>query len=432
MSLRLAGIFLGALIGLTAIAGDWSGDLGMALLWRFPAALLLAGLAYESWMVARARLKLQVEVPGVWFLGRPEVARFSFTHQTHRPVMFEIAPSAPDDFAYDADVRGVTVSPVSPASIEFTCTARRLGTHRWSPARVRIAGPLGLAWWSKRVSDEVDVRVQPELLVQSAALAGAGPIGARSGRSIGSGAELLQLRAYRRGDPPRVVDWKATARARRLISRDFSEDQHLEILILIDAGRSSGLRSGGLDRFGHYVNVASRLAQYAVSQDDLVGVMVFADRPLLECPPARGAPAVARIRRLLSIARVVSSESDPLQAAIRVRSLVRQRSLIVVLTDLDDAAVAGQLAAAVGLLLPKHLPFVAGLSSAHAESMASAPARRWPDPYRSLAAQEYCASLDRKVESLKARGAPALIAKPEQLESAVLQAYADFRRRRRI
>jgi hypothetical protein len=121
-----------------------------------------------------------------------------------------------------------------------------------------------------------------------------------------------------------------------------------------------------------------------------------------------------------------------LQAAIRVRSLVRQRSLVIVLTDLDDATTAGQLAAAVRLLLPKHLPFIAALSSTHAEAMARAPARRWPDPYRALAAQEYVASLDRNVAALKARGAPALIAKPDQLEPAVFQAYADFRRRRRV
>jgi uncharacterized protein (DUF58 family) len=432
VSLRLTGICLGALIALIAIAGDWSSDPSAALLWRLPAAMLLAGLAYESWFVARARVALKVEVPERWFLGRPAAARFSFRHVERRRMLLEIVPSAPDDFAHDGAVQSLSVAALTPAFVDFTCTPRRLGAHRWPPARVRVAGPLGLAWWSKQVQDEVGVRVQPELLVERAGVSGAGPIGARSGRIVGSGAELLQLRAYRRGDPPRVVDWKATSRVRRLISRDFSEDQHLEILILIDAGRASGLRSGSLDRFGHYVNVASRLAQYAVTQDDLVGVVVFADRPVLECPPARGAAAVARIRRLLSSARVAGTESDPLQAAIRVRALVRQRSLIVVLTDLDDAAVAGQLAAAVRLLLPKHLPFIAGLSSAHAETMAKAPARRWPDPYRALAAQEYCASLDRKVQALKARGAPALVAKPDQLESAVFQAYADFRRRRSV
>jgi uncharacterized protein (DUF58 family) len=134
----------------------------------------------------------------------------------------------------------------------------------------------------------------------------------------------------------------------------------------------------------------------------------------------------------LGAARLEDSESDPLQAAIRVRALARHRSLVVLLTDLDDAAVAGQLAGAVRLLLPKHLPFIAGLSSLTAEALAEAPAQRWLDPYRSLAAQEYCASLDRTVQRLHALGAPALVARPDRLESAVFQAYSTFRRRRRV
>jgi uncharacterized protein (DUF58 family) len=415
-----------------AIAGDWSNDPAAALLWRLPAALLLAGLAYESWLIARARVSLKIVAPDRWYLGRPASVRFALAHTLERRVVLEIVPSAPDDFAQEGSVRHLRLPARAPAFADFSCTPRRLGAHAWPSARVRVAGSLGLAWWSRRVSDEITVRVQPELLAPRTSPSGSGQIGARSGRTVGSGAELLQLRAYRPEDPPRSVDWKATARVRRLISRDFSEDQHLEIMMLIDAGRASGLRSGGLDRFGHYVNVASRLAQHAVSQDDLVGIVVFADRPLLESSPARGAPAVARIRKLLGAARVDNVESDPLQAAIRVRSLVRQRSLVIVLTDLDDATTAGQLAAAVRLLLPKHLPFIAALSSTHAEAMARAPARRWPDPYRALAAQEYVASLDRNVAALKARGAPALIAKPDQLEPAVFQAYADFRRRRRV
>jgi uncharacterized protein (DUF58 family) len=242
----------------------------------------------------------------------------------------------------------------------------------------------------------------------------------------------LRLRDYRAGDPPRIVDWKATARAGRMISRDFAQDHRLEIVIVVDAGRASALRAGSLDRFGHYVNVAARLGQYAAGQDDLVGLVVYADRPLAVLAPARGAPAVARLRELLANARVERTESNPLYAAMRVRSLVRQRSLIIMLTDVDDTTVASQLAQAVRLLLPKHLPFVAGLSSAAAESMARAPANHWLDPYRSLAAQEYCAGLERKVRALNALGAPALVARPDGLERAVFAAYTNFRRAKRV
>jgi uncharacterized protein (DUF58 family) len=220
-------------------------------------------------------------------------------------------------------------------------------------------------------------------------------------------------------------------RADRLISREFSQDDGLQIVIVIDAGRSSALRAGSLDRFGHYVNIAARLAQFAAERDDLVGLVVYADRPLAALPPARGANAVARLRTILAASRIEPTESNPLYAATRVRSLVRHRSLIVMLTDIDDASAESQLAHAVRFLLPKHLPFVAALSSAEAESMARAPARTWLDPYRALAAQEYCIGLERKARALNALGAPTLVAKPEQLEHAVFAAYANFRRRRR-
>ena len=108
------------------------------------------------------------------------------------------------------------------------------------------------------------------------------------------------MRDYRPGDPQHLIDWKATARSSRLVSRDFSEDQHLEIVLAIDAGRASALRAGDLDRFGHYANIAARFAEHAVAQDDRVGLVVFADRPLAAIAPGRGIGTVVRIRAMLA------------------------------------------------------------------------------------------------------------------------------------
>jgi uncharacterized protein (DUF58 family) len=163
-----------------------------------------------------------------------------------------------------------------------------------------------------------------------------------------------------------------------------------------------------------------------------VGLVIFADRPLAALAPARGLASVMRIRQMLTAASPVQAESNPLNAALRIRTLVRHRSLIVMLTDLDDATVAGQLASAARLLLPKHLPLIAGLSSPEAEQLSHAPAHSWLDPYESLAAQEYCMRLERNVRALRALGAPAVLARPDQIERAVFDAYASFRQRRRI
>jgi uncharacterized protein (DUF58 family) len=431
LSLRPNALLLVLLTAVIAVVGYWSRDGALAGLWLFPAALLMLGLAYESWMVSRCGLSCQFEPPERFFLGRGSAARFRCRHTLRRSLDIELAPSAPDSFEIEDGVVRLRIPTGAPASVERSVNPTRLGVYAWPSLWTRIAGPVGLAWWPKRLACEREVRVLPDLFRSEAEAKGSAASGVKTGTRIGAGAEVLRLREYRAGDPPRVIDWKATARAGRLISRDFAQDHHLQIVIVVDAGRASALRAGALDRFGHYVNVAARLAQHAAVQEDLVGLVVYADRPLAALTPARGTLAVARLRAVLAAARVERTESNPLYAATRVRSLVRHRSLIVMLTDIDDATVASQLAQAVRLLLPKHLPFVAGLSSAAAEAMSHAPARQWLDPYRTLAAQEYCIGLERKVRALNALGAPALVARPEQLEHAVFGAYENFRRQRR-
>jgi uncharacterized protein (DUF58 family) len=431
MSLRLNSLLLVLCTALIAVLGDWSTQPAPAGAWLLPAALLLLGLAYESWVAARSGLKVDIDAPDRFLLGRAGPVGFVCTLGRARTLTVEVAPGAPDYFEIDPGVVSVRVRGGTPTIIERRVVPARLGVHEWPGVRARVGGPLRLAWWPKTLEGRRQVRVQPDLFQGPAEVRGIAAAGARSGRDLGTGAEVLRLRDYRAGDPPRIVDWKAAARTGRLISRDFAQDHRTEIVIVIDAGRSSALRAGVLDRFGHYVNIAARLAQHAAGREDQVGLVIYADRPLGVLAPARGAPAVARLRRMLTAARIEPTESNPLSAALRVRTLARQRSLVVLLTDVDDATAASQLAQAARLLLPKHLPFVAGLSSGAAEAMARAPAEHWLDPYRSLAAQEYCTGLARKVRALKALGAPALVAKPEQLERAVFAAYANFRRSRR-
>jgi uncharacterized protein (DUF58 family) len=427
-SLRANGCVLAVATALLAIVGNWQPSLGG--LWRLPATLLLMGLAYESWIASKTRLAVALSLPENLYLGRGAEIQFVVTHALQRTLAIEIAPSVPQSFDIEESIEAVQISGGGRAVTERRVLPKRLGRFPWPPPRARVGGALGLAWWPQHVACEAVARVLPDLFRNASEVKSVSGLGSQADLAFGAGAEVLRLREYRAGDPPRVIDWKATARIDRLISRDFVQDDGLQIILVLDAGRSSALRAGSLDRFGHYVNIAARLAQFAAERDDSVGLVVFADRPLATLAPARGPHAVARLRSALANSRVEAAESNALYAAIRVRSMARHRSLIVFLTDIDDTTADSSLAQAVRFLLPKHLPFIAGLSSAEAEAMARAPAQTSLDAYRSLAAQEYCIRLERKAHALKALGAPAVVARPEQLERAVFAAYASFRRRR--
>ena len=200
----------------------------------------------------------------------------------------------------------------------------------------------------------------------------------------------------------------------------------------IDAGRFSRVRAGALDRFGHYANAAARFAEVAAPNDDRVGLMVFSDRPLVECAPTRGLRAVARIRHALEGMRVESAESDPTAAAVRIRSLLKRRGLVILLTDLDDANVADPLVRAVQLLSPAHFVVVAGVSSPEIARLAVAEARQWADPWIALAAQEHEARAALQRMLLRRLGAPVIVTPADQLEKALLTEYEALRRARLV
>ena len=224
-------------------------------------------------------------------------------------------------------------------------------------------------------------------------------------RLPGVGVELLQLRDYVSGDALSRIDWKATARRGTLVSREYSEAQHLEILLVIDAGRGSRVRAGALDRLGLYANVAARLAEHAVSIEDRVGLLVYAERTLSACMPDRGVRAVARLRRSLEILESERGESNPVAAAIQVRRILRHRGLVVWLTDLaeparNDAAHAG--AEGAGAAAPAHRRRAA--CRRNCAACGSAGARLARSGRSRLAAREHHQRAQLQVATLRRKG----------------------------
>jgi uncharacterized protein (DUF58 family) len=421
------------LTAVLAVGGIWSSEPAFSDLWRFPATVLLMGLAIEGLFMRRAVVTADVETATRAFLGREQAAAFAFKNGTSRAISVEYAPVMPVGVeSVGSATRTVVTQPGDVARDPFTLLAVRLGPQSWPVVPARLLGPLGLAWWSRDLHPSLRIAVAPDTLQRVRGRPRGNPAGSRSRRVIGAGSELHQLRAYIHGDPPARIDWKATARSRELVTREFSEDQHLDVLVAVDAGRFSRIRAGKLDRFGLYANVAARFAEIVVPNDDRIGMVVFADRPLAVCAPERGLAAVTRIRRTLEQLSVQPSESDPLAAAMRIRGMLKHRSLVVLLTDLDDASVADQLVRAVRLLSPPHLVVLAGIHSRDVSDLANDEARDWRDPWVALAAQEHELRAQAQRASLRKLGAPVIAASEALLEARVLGEYEALRRSRRI
>lgn len=431
MSLTPLAVVVLVLAALVGVAAQWSGSLLADLWWRAAVALVAIGLAYELYVTRRISIDATWAQRASLYLGRVATLDLGLTNRSRRAVVIDVAPVWPDCLAGEARARRLHVGADAEVSVALAARAVALGDHAWLPLPARMRGPLNLAWWSRRLAPPGAARVLPDTLGPRGTFAGSSE-GATPQTTIGGGQELHHLRDYRPGDPRHTIDWKATARSSRLVTRVFSEDQHLEVMLLIDAGRTSRTEVDGLQQLGHYANLAARFAEFSVAHDDQVGLIAFADRPLATLKPARGVEAVTRIRAVLTGLAPSSVESDVLAAALHVRKLVRHRCLVVILTDLYERSATSAVAQSARLLVPKHLPLIAGIVSDEVFELAEREADDWLDPYRSLAAREYRREVGANVARLGQLGAYALAARARELDGRVLDTYSRLRAQRRI
>lgn len=454
MNLTPLGILALVAAALLGVVGTWSDALGTFPWWRLVVVWLVVGLTFEFLAVRGHRVHARWRSAGRLFLGRPETLELELGGEPGRRLTLRALPVLPDGIS-PADVPAADISAgggfgdgsddrdaLEPIELRVSpggCAAAgvgvrplRLGTHAWPTLPVRVLGPLGLAWWSRTVDPRTTSIVLPDTLGRRSVAAGSAEAGTAPRPRVGSGRELHQLREYRPGDPRNAIDWKATARSSKLMTRVYSEDQHLEIMILLDAGRTSRTEIDGMSQLGHYANLAARFAEYCSSGDDRVGLVVFADRPLRVLPPGGGLPGVVRIRRALAELEPRAVESDPIEAALSMWRVVRHRCLAVVLSDLYEPGSTQGLAAAAALLAQKHLPMIVGLVGSEVAALAAADARHWLDPYRALAASGVKRQVSANVARLTEQGALALAARPAELDGKVLEHYRRLRARHRI
>src|SRR2546428_9996224 len=124
--------------------------------------------------------------------------------------------------------------------------------------------------------------------------------GAPGVRRLGEGRLFESLREWVPGDDIRHIDWKATARRRKVIMRQYEAERRQQLLLVVDTGRLMTADIAGTARLDYAVRAALELAYAAAQHDDNVGVMAFADGVKHYVPPQRGRVGLKRVLDVLA------------------------------------------------------------------------------------------------------------------------------------
>lgn len=420
--------FLIAAIGIAATWLGWS-----PLWWQLPAFTLATLILFEFRETRASTLHMALSQPARIGLGSSHRALLTLRNDGTLRHHLKFCPAPPDGVTVARRDCVTELVPGASATEEFPVSGSILGVHEWPRQPVEIRGRLGLARWIRHVPLVAASRVVPNVQLVQTVSRGLSEAGQRLHLRAGSaGEETWGLRQYAAGDPPSAIAWKTTARQRELMVWITTNTQHLEMVVAIDAGRTSGLSCGNLTMLGHSANVAARLLTTAELRGDRTGLLVYADRVLSSLPLGHGPSHQRRLQNMLAATVTSRDESNPLPAIVELSRLAQRRSLVVLFCQLHDAEANGQLLRAIRLLRPKHLPLIVALRDPEIDALSSKPATHWSDPYTSLAAMEYQRDVRAVKQRLQRLGADVIEATPNDISNAVLQRFQQLRKLRRI
>jgi uncharacterized protein (DUF58 family) len=376
------------------------------------------GLAWNLLLVGLAALEarsLAANVPDVrrtldarLVLGADNPVTLRLHNRSGQLLRVTLRDDVPPGFDEDGHMgsTGLNVRLPSHARSElgYTVVPSRRGHFDFGNLHLRLEGGLGLGAVIATVAATATVRVYPNLrgprrYELAARLGALHSVGVRNVRKPGGGGEFEQLREYVPGDPFRDVDWKATAKRRRPVTRVHGQEHSQTVIVCIDAGRMMATQQGEITKLDHAINAALLLSYVALRAGDRVGLVVFAEGVHAFVPPRRGPTQYRRILESLYAVEASPTYVDFRRLTEFVRVRVPRRALLLVFSDLLDDSQALPLSDQAPLLRRKHLPLCVTMNDPVAERLAGAPVDGAREAYRRAAAADI---LDER-EAIKGR-----------------------------
>ena len=407
----------------------------------FPAAwlpllafdVLLAGAAVLDWLMTPGSAALDAErLPPdrvSVLLKHPVV--LLIRNRSRLTLRVRARDSTPETFQTETEELSGTVPGSGQARWQYEVKPLTRGNFGWGAIHLRYRSLLGLWDMQKEVPAPGHSRVYPNLtlLQHYHLLARANrleTLGIRKVRTRGSAWEFESLRDYSQGDDVRLIDWKATARRRKMIVRNQEAERNQTVLLLVDSGRLMNAEVEGVAKLDHAVNTALTLAHVALARGDRVGLCSFSHTVHAWVAPRAHRAQMRLLTDALYDLRGDYTETDHGRCLRLLATRHSKRALLVVLTDFVDAETASEMIAHLQLAARRHLVLFAAFKDPLLERAARVHPTRPFEGFRKAAAVELLRERRAVLERLRQMGAHVLDADPGAVTAPLINRYLEI------
>ncbi len=330
--------------------------------------------------------------------------------------------------------RRIEVPANSSARCPYRLTPRTRGFLTLGMIHLRTLSPWGLAWRRSHTEALDTLQVQPgvrDLLRDRSGYAIRRRLrtpGLRRNRQWGDGREFESLRDYAQGDDPRAIDWKASAKRRKFVVRNYEAERSQNIVLAIDAGRHMRERLSAVhERMDYALGACMMLASRAQNFGDRIGVVVFDDRIRHVSPPRRAdPPALAKV--LAGVKTRLVEPNYPLAFATLGRTF-RKRSLVILFCDVIDGSVSRALVSSLSRIGRAHLPLAIAIRNPDLEWAAAQRVAETEDAYYRAAAEEMVEARATTLQVMRQSGILVVDTPPGDTLVRTLDKYVEIKER---
>ncbi len=299
---------------------------------------------------------------------------------------------------------------------------------------LRTLSPLGLAWRRSTCEASDILQVQPGVRDLLRARSGHSlrrrlrTPGPRRTRQWGEGREFESLRDYAQGDDPRTIDWKASAKRRKFVVRNYEAERSQNIVLAIDAGRHMRERLSPVrERMDYALGACMMVASRAQNFGDRVGALVFDDRIRHVSPPRRAdPPAIARV--LAGVETRLVEPNYPLAFATLGRTF-RKRSLVILFCDVIDGSVSRALVSSLARIGRAHLPLAIAIRNPALEAATARAVAEPEDAFHRAAAEEMVLARAKTLQTMRQSGIMVVDTPPGDTLVRTLDKYVEIKER---
>ena len=400
----------------------------------YNAGLAIAAARDLAMLPDRSGYLVRRSMPEPFSLGEPEEVAVVIQNRAAAGLAARVADHAPATLRPQPREVSGRFDPNGLLKVGYRTYSPKRGAYKFGPVDLQVWRDDG--WWRRqvRLPDPQEVAVFPNVVaikrIQLSLRRGLRAMaGMRRARPPGASTAFAGLREYVRGDDVRRVSWTATARRDRPVVVEVEAERGQQVIVALDCGRLMTAPAGDLDKLDHAVNAALMLAWVAQAYGDRVGLMTFDDRVTGFLKPERGSTQLHRITEALYAIKPEYVEPDFGHAMTHLALHVGRRSMVVILTDVQDPEASRELVAHAMRLAARHLVLVVAMSDPAVLSARDDPIDKTSRAYEWAAAEEFVASRRESFEMLRRGGVLGLDVVAGRLSPALVERYLELKER---